>query len=145
MPQPRDIVQHDQDADFLPAGVVQRRAVGVQPALLGIEETQIAVQRFGAGLGVLDELQEVGLAEDFVDAAAAELLGLDAQETGAGIVHAQYCAAAIDSHDAFFHAGKHGLVLALLAKNSLDPIIELGRHGVQRFSQHANFLHGVIR
>ena len=52
----------------------------------------------------------------------------------------EHGAGAIDGHHAFLHAGKHGLVLALLPQDALDAFVQLGRHRVQRFRQHADFL-----
>ncbi len=144
VPQPRHVVHYDQHADLLPAGVVQRRAVGVQPTFARAEEAEVAVQRRRTGLEVLDELQQVRLAEHFIDASPADQVRLDAQQPGARSVHAQHGAREIDGHHAFFHAGEHGLVLALLPQDALNAIVEHGGHRVERFGQHADFLHGIV-
>ena len=60
-PQPRHVVQHDQHADLLPAGVMQGRAVGVQPRSFGLKKRRSPSSDFGLAWAFSINLSKSGL------------------------------------------------------------------------------------
>ena len=105
MPQPRDVVQDDEDADLASLRIVQERAVGADPAVLCAADLDFVLHGRLAGQGGLDELQQIGFANDLVDAPPLQLDRLLAQQGCAGLVQAENRSFVVDRQDSLLHAG----------------------------------------
>ena len=66
--------------------------------------------------------------------------GVDAQEAGRGVVHAEEAFVGVDGQDAFHHAREDGVALVPLPHDRVELVFQVGGHLVERLGQAADFL-----
>ena len=104
-----------------------------------VAEHDLAFDRLLRGNHGGHQLVEIDAADDLRQRAAFRPGGIDAQEAGRGVVHAEEALVGVDGQDAFHHARENGVALVPLPHDRVELVFQVGGHLVERLGQAADF------
>ena len=138
----RDVVQDEDGALHGVGRAAERRRVELQAPVARRGGRHLAcagpsfLERAGEDLVGLVERQEI--ARRLADGRR----GVPAEHAPGRVVHDHDAPAAIDGHDALFHARQDGAQLGAVARDRVDALVELLRHPIERLAEPAELVGG---
>ena len=134
------VVEHDHGANASAADVAQGRAADVQNLFAVAVEHHVVFDLLAAHQGPAGEAAEFGIADDLLQAAAADVELLAADQFRRGPIEAEHPLVGIDGQHPFGHAGEHRLLLVPFAANGMAALLQLRGQLIERFGQRRQFI-----